>query len=34
LRDCSGACHVYTDSNLNKISKTRNSEHRVSDGGF
>jgi len=34
LRDCSGACHVYTDSSLSTISKTRNSEHRVSDGGF
>ncbi|WP_232432927.1 hypothetical protein [endosymbiont of Ridgeia piscesae] len=31
LRDCSGACHVYSDSSMTKISKSRNREHRVSD---
>ena len=34
LRDCSGACHVYTDSSLTTIKEIRNSEHRVSDGDF
>ena len=34
LRDCSGACHIYTDSSLTTIEKTRNSEHRVSDSEF
>jgi hypothetical protein len=34
LRDCTGSCHVYTDNTLTTIEKTRNSEHRVSDGGF
>jgi len=35
LRDCSGACHVYTDSSLTTISNSRpGPEHRVNDGGF
>ena len=34
LRDCSGSCHIYTDSSLTVIKKIRNGEHRVSDGGF
>jgi hypothetical protein len=34
LRDCSGACHVYTDSSLTTIKEIRNGEHRVSDGDF
>jgi predicted CXXCH cytochrome family protein len=35
LRDCSGACHVYTNSTLTTIKKRRNGpEHRVSSGGF
>ena len=34
LRDCSGACHIYTDSSLSTISDRRNGNHRVSDGGF
>lgn len=34
LRDCSGSCHVYTDSSLTKIQKRRDREHRVGDGDF
>jgi len=34
LRDCSGACHQYTDSSLTTIKKIRNGEHRVNDGDF
>jgi hypothetical protein len=35
LRDCSGACHTYTDSSLTTIEKLRpGPKHRVSDGGF
>ncbi|MEN8256789.1 MAG: cytochrome c3 family protein [Thermodesulfobacteriota bacterium] len=34
LRDCAGSCHIYTDSSLSTISRTRNSQHRVSDSGW
>ena len=34
LRDCSGACHQYTDSTFTKISKTRTGQHRSTSGGF
>jgi hypothetical protein len=35
LRDCSGACHIYTDSSMTTIKKNRpGPEHRVSGGGF
>ena len=35
LRNCSGACHTYTDSTLTTISRRRNGpQHRVTDGGF
>ena len=34
LRDCSGSCHVYSDSSMSTVVKRRNGEHRVSDGGF
>jgi hypothetical protein len=34
LKDCSGSCHVYEDATLTVITKTRNREHRVSDGDF
>jgi hypothetical protein len=35
LRNCSGACHVYTDSSLTTIKDSRpGPEHRVNDGGF
>jgi hypothetical protein len=34
LRDCSGACHVYTDASFTTIKERRNGEHRVSDGEF
>ncbi|MFQ5354140.1 MAG: cytochrome C, partial [Thermodesulfobacteriota bacterium] len=34
LRDCSGACHKYTDNTFTTISKTRNHKHDANDGGF
>jgi hypothetical protein len=35
LRDCSGACHMYTDSSMTTIEKNRpGPEHRISDGSF
>jgi hypothetical protein len=35
LRDCTGACHVYTDATLTTIEKNRpGPEHRISDGDF
>ena len=34
LRDCSGACHEYTDNSFTTIEKNLNSEHRVSDSEF
>jgi hypothetical protein len=35
LRNCSGACHVYTSSTLTTISKSRpGPEHRVTASGF
>ena len=34
LRNCAGACHVYTDSTFTTIKTTRSSHHRSTDGGF
>jgi hypothetical protein len=34
LRNCAGSCHVYTDGTMTTIAQTRNSHHKVSDGGF
>jgi hypothetical protein len=34
LRDCSGACHVYTDSSLTTIESRRSGEHRVTQGNW
>ncbi len=34
LRDCTGACHIYTDSSMTTIKTRRNSNHRVTDSGF
>jgi hypothetical protein len=34
LRDCTGACHVYTDGTMTTIATRRNSNHRVGDSGF
>ena len=33
LKDCSGACHEYTDSTFSKITKTRTGKHSPT-GGF
>jgi hypothetical protein len=34
LKDCSGACHEYTDSTFRKIRKTRTGRHHATDGSF
>ncbi len=34
LKDCSGACHIYTDSTFTTILQMRSGNHGVSDGGF
>jgi hypothetical protein len=34
LKNCAGSCHEYTDNTFTVISKTRNSKHRSTDGGF
>jgi hypothetical protein len=34
LKDCSGSCHMYTDNSFTTIKKTRNGEHRSTDGDF
>ena len=34
LRDCSGACHIYTNSTLTTIKTFRTGHHRVTDSGF
>lgn len=34
LRDCSGSCHVYTDSSFTTIESMRSNEHKVSDRSF
>jgi hypothetical protein len=34
LRDCTGACHIFTDSTLTTIKKRRSGEHRVNRGGW
>jgi hypothetical protein len=30
LRDCTGACHTYTDASLTRIQTSRTGHHRVS----
>jgi hypothetical protein len=34
LRDCTGACHIFTDSTLTTIKKRRSGEHRVNRGDW
>jgi hypothetical protein len=34
LRDCAGACHIYTDSTLTTIRTRRTGQHRANSGGF
>ncbi|MGE4653431.1 MAG: cytochrome c3 family protein, partial [Myxococcota bacterium] len=34
LRDCAGACHIYTDQSLSTIQQRRNSNHRARDGDW
>ena len=35
LRDCSGSCHIYTDSGMTSIKKNRpGPEHRTTNGDF
>ena len=32
LRDCTGACHMYTDPSLTRIQISRTGHHRASSG--
>jgi hypothetical protein len=34
LRDCSGACHVYTDSTFSSVQQFRTGQHRVNSAEF
>jgi hypothetical protein len=34
LRDCSGACHRYTDNTFTTIEKHKSNHHHSSDGGW
>jgi len=34
LADCTGACHIYTDSSLSTIKDRRSGEHNVNDRAF
>ena len=34
LRDCTGACHTYTDNTLTTIKNSRTGHHRVSQGSW
>lgn len=34
LKDCTGACHIYTDSTLTTILKNRSGKHRPDRGDW
>ena len=34
LRDCTGACHIYTDSSMTTIKERRTGHHHVNSGSF
>jgi len=34
LKDCSGACHTYTNATFTTIKKSRSGEHSGTKGGF
>ena len=34
LRDCSGSCHVYTNTSMTTIKKRKSGQHHVNKGGF
>ena len=34
LQDCTGSCHIYTDSSFTTIQQLRSSHHRSTDGGW
>jgi len=34
LRDCSGACHLYTDTTMTQIRRSRSGEHRTRSGDW
>ena len=34
LRDCAGACHIYSDSTLTTIRTRRTGHHRANSGAF
>ena len=34
LQDCTGSCHVYTDSTMTQIQEVRAANHRATDGDW
>jgi len=34
LRDCTGACHMYTDSTFTTIQEARTGQHRTNSGAW
>jgi len=34
LRDCTGACHTYSDASMTRITRSRTGEHSASRGGW
>ena len=34
LKDCSGSCHIYTDSTFTKVQQARTGQHRSTSGSF
>ena len=34
LKNCSGSCHMYTDSSFTTIKVMRTGQHRSTDGSF
>ena len=34
LKDCTGACHIYTDKTLTKIQTNRTHMHRANGGAW
>ena len=34
LRDCAGACHIYSDVTMTSIKETRSGQHRANRGAW
>jgi hypothetical protein len=34
LRDCTGACHIYTDASMTVVKESRSSHHRATTGAW